>query len=243
MVSQLHNNIKESLANVLSSDRAHHAYILDTSADILPVLEELLAFNDFPSTGNSDYFFQHYDIFGVEDARILKEHAVGKPLTGDKRVFVLDVVGFTRESQNALLKLFEEPASGVYFFVRTDAGMLLPTLLSRVIVVDSGVGGKAESLKEAKIFLNLTYKERLDYVARLAAKHDKDENSQGLKLSARTLVYAVTALLHENAEFKKNTKEYLAYMHELEKTNTYLSAQGAMVKMLLENMSLALPVL
>lgn len=83
----------------------------------------------------------HPDIFvigrtktaAISDVRELIRRSSLKPNDSDKQIFIVCNAGKLREdSQNALLKLFEEPPESVALFLLTESrSSLLPTVLSR----------------------------------------------------------------------------------------------------------------
>lgn len=83
----------------------------------------------------------HPDVFiigrektaAIADVRELIRRASLKPNDADKQIFIVCNAGKLRdESQNALLKLFEEPPETVAIFLLTESrSSLLPTVLSR----------------------------------------------------------------------------------------------------------------
>lgn len=83
----------------------------------------------------------HPDIFivgkskaaSIADVRELIRRSFLKPNDSDKQIFIVCNAGKLREdSQNALLKLFEEPPESVAIFLLTESrSSLLPTVLSR----------------------------------------------------------------------------------------------------------------
>jgi DNA polymerase III delta prime subunit len=83
----------------------------------------------------------HPDVFivgkektaAIADVRELIRRASLKPNDADKQIFIVCNAGKLREdSQNALLKLFEEPPETVAIFLLTESRVsLLPTVLSR----------------------------------------------------------------------------------------------------------------
>ena len=109
--------------------------------------------------------------FGIEDARSLTESASRRPIAASHRTFVLWTDTMTREAQNALLKLFEEPpAGGVFYLMVPDESMLIPTLRSRLIrakmhALDTESG-------EAIAFLQCSYADRLATIAKLQKEKD-----------------------------------------------------------------------
>lgn len=72
--------------------------------------------------------------FVVEDAEEIGEECLLQPVEGEKKVFIItDFSQATPAAQNKLLKLLEEPPSGVIFFLgATSVFSVLPTVLSRV---------------------------------------------------------------------------------------------------------------
>ncbi len=70
---------------------------------------------------------------GVEAVREIRETAYIKPNDLSVKIYLLrDAERMTVQAQNALLKLFEEPPAGVYFFLMTaEPTALLPTVRSR----------------------------------------------------------------------------------------------------------------
>lgn len=83
----------------------------------------------------------HPDIFmlrkksvSVNDIRDLRSNAYLSPHESDRKVFILDNIGeYNIQSQNALLKVLEEPPKNVFFILTaTSKNSVLPTVLSRV---------------------------------------------------------------------------------------------------------------
>ena len=72
--------------------------------------------------------------FSVETARNIRKEAAILPNSGPLRIFLFtDADGMTVQAQNALLKSVEEPLPHACFvFTAETAGVLLPTLLSRM---------------------------------------------------------------------------------------------------------------
>ena len=75
---------------------------------------------------------------GIESIRGIIENCKTKPLQGKYKIFILDECHqLTDESQNALLKLLEEPPSYCIFILcTTDAQKVIPTILSRAYRYD-----------------------------------------------------------------------------------------------------------
>ncbi len=72
--------------------------------------------------------------FGVEDAELVIEESLLKPVEQDKKLFVIsDFSQANSASQNKLLKMLEEPPENVFFLLgATNEFSILSTVLSRV---------------------------------------------------------------------------------------------------------------
>ena len=79
------------------------------------------------------------DHTGVDDVRqLVIDASATRPLTGKYKIFILDEVHMlTTQSQNALLKLLEEPpAHCIYILCTTDPQKILGTIMSRAFRYD-----------------------------------------------------------------------------------------------------------
>ena len=76
--------------------------------------------------------------FVVEDVDAITEESTLKPVEGDQKIFIIDNFALsTPAAQNKLLKLLEEPPTGVSFLIgTTSAHPVLATVLSRVKVLE-----------------------------------------------------------------------------------------------------------
>lgn len=89
-----------------------------------------------------DRFEQVVDEFekdlGIEDVRNIKKKIFLKPLRGNRKSNVLVLKkGATIDAQNAMLKLLEEPPeSSIIIIVAQNYHIFLPTILSRVKVIE-----------------------------------------------------------------------------------------------------------
>lgn len=72
--------------------------------------------------------------FSVADAEAVEEECILRPVEGETKLFVIgDFSEATKEAQNKMLKMLEEPPEGVSFLLgATSSFSVLPTVLSRV---------------------------------------------------------------------------------------------------------------
>lgn len=79
-----------------------------------------------------------HDRIKVEDINDLTEKSGVRPQTGESKAFLIDATkqSYAPNWQHKLLKVLEEPFSGVHIFIGvTNAGELLPTVRSRCFIV------------------------------------------------------------------------------------------------------------
>lgn len=71
--------------------------------------------------------------FSVADAEAVEEECILRPVEGETKLFVIgDFSEATKEAQNKMLKMLEEPPEGVSFLLgATSSFSVLPTVLSR----------------------------------------------------------------------------------------------------------------
>jgi len=158
---------------------------------------------------------------GIDHARRLKEESMRTPLKRELLTFVIVTGAIEPEAQNALLKLFEEPPEKTEFYViLPHESRLIPTLRSRF--TDLTRSSNKENVV-AENFLNLSYKERLEFIAT-----ENKNNPEAL----RTLV---TALGQQISKTNPTAKKALLLV------SRYVYNRGAGQKMLLEELALSLP--
>ncbi len=189
-------------------DLSHHAYIFTGNTE--KALEFFDSNVDIQKQGNPDYIFLQIPALSIDESRNLKLIHSKKPF-GERRIFLIQTETIPVESQNALLKLFEEPEPGNHFFIIIENPQLLPTLRSRVQVIDFG---KEKSI--GKKFLAMSKKERFDYVGKL-------EKNEGY------------ALADEIGSIQKNKKTLEAVV----RVKKYIYDRGSSTKQLLEYLAVS----
>jgi len=215
----------------------HHAYLYEGSQDVLDslVMNAKKSF-DFEGDHNPDVRVEAFEKFGIEDAHALAQRAQFKSVSG-RALFIIAMASTNTHAQQALLKLFEEPQRGITFVLLLPPGLLLPTLRSRLLAypakLEVGINAFAA---EAKTFLKTPYKARSAQVAALL----KDE--EDTRERVRAFLNALEAELY--AAFKKShTVPLREGLEDIQKVRGYLADQSPSLKMLLEHLAVALPVM
>jgi hypothetical protein len=209
----------------------HHAYIYEGSLSLLDTLAaDARKRFGFEDAHNPDVVVEYYEKFGIDEARELQTTAALKTSSG-RGLFVLCLGSITTEAQQALLKLFEEPQPGVTYVLLTPHGTLIATLRSRFMQYpDSVTGIKTKSVAEG--FLSMSQKARSDQITKLL------KNEDGLRERVRDFLNSIEIELSKDIQNEKAREG----LEDIAKVRSYLSDRSPSVKMLLEYLALALPV-
>lgn len=177
-----------------------------------------------------DFFYQKFDSFSIKDSHVFHQQAWVTPFRADVKVFVIEIISFSLESANSLLKIFEEPARGTHFFIIVPSSYdILPTLLSRLALVDFSAQKKIFSEKIISVcekFLSAGPKQRLDAVSKFRDRED-----------AEIFLNCLEDMLEKNISDAKAQ----AGLEEIQKCRDFLTARAASGKMILEHIALVLP--
>lgn len=139
----------------------HHAYLLvgrRSSAE--EHVDSVLRNLGLARANNPDWLPFLGETFGINEARELSV-LVARRAFGEKKIVWIAPERLTLEAQNALLKTFEEPTPDTHIFLHMrEKELLLPTLLSRLEVVELARGEDGKSPRE---FLKLPLVKRLEF--------------------------------------------------------------------------------
>lgn len=189
-------------------------------------------------SGSADVYVCAHRNFGVDDARALCARAALRAVGGEERLFVVAASTLTHEAQNALLKTLEEPPAGAQFCIITPAPeTLLATVRSRTttLVLPERRAETEETLVSARDFLRAPVKSRLEMLAPLLEKDDNDERNMEAVFA---FLSEVERALSPHARARADVREGIAAIY---RARSYLSDKGAMLKVLLEQVALLVP--
>lgn len=228
------------------STLSHHAYALAGNAeDVLPELLRIFETKlKLHTKGNPDFRVLQYETMGIDEAHSLKESAERKAVSGGKKVFVVSARGITKDAQNALLKVFEEPPADTHFFLIVPSlALLLPTLRSRVEVL--GVESEEHNSDKELVaeFLSGTVPARLALVQKMLKeleqeKKKKEDSSEPLLEKARILSFLDSL---EQMLAKQTLVTVAPALREVLEVKKYSRDRAPSLKLLLEHLALVLP--
>jgi DNA polymerase III delta prime subunit len=229
----------------LDKDNLHHAYLIEGARDeVVPAIFDFFKDLGIKTVGNSDFIHINLDSFKIEDARNLKSYGMQKGLSSAKKIFIISANNFLLEAQNTLLKMFEEPIENTHFFlIVPDVNTLLKTLVSRFYLISAGQE-LAEETEEAKKFIILPLKNRIDFIKELLTEPE-GENEEGNEITvldstrskAIKFLNALEFTLHKN----KISRATLDIFEHIFKVREFLRMPGSSTKSLMESVALIIP--
>ena len=214
----------------------HHAYVVAGQREsLIPLFLDLFENKfDIAINGNPDFSVIHFESFGIDESRKIKEMQSFKSFGDSKRIFIISTNSITVPAQNAMLKMFEEPTANTHFFVIVPStSFLIDTLLSRVVVLENSILEKGDKILNPRDFLKMTYPERLKMIEKFL-KAFKD-NKEG-KSAANNFLGEIEILL------AKDLKKNVDAIEKLLEIKKYVFDTSSSLKILLETLALILPI-
>lgn len=209
-----------------------HAYLCAGGAEVLPAIRAQVEREGIEWEQNPDIYVREYVHFGADDARDIRDRAFTRAIFSSKRVFVIIAPVMTNEAQNALLKTLEEPPAGALFFlVVPSPHALLPTLRSRAEFFNAK--GEHHESSDSEAFLKAAPKARLDLLKPLYDHGDDERDLRGASTFLSSLERALAVHTKQDS--------YREGFRALYRARRYMNDKGALLKVLLENVALALP--
>ncbi len=229
---------------MFDSKNLHHAYVIE--GERAGVLESLKKFLEkelkFSTQGNPDFYLGEYDKFGIDEGRELSERQQQMAFGGDRKIFAVAANSITREAQNSLLKIFEEPTEGTHFFIiMPSAERLLPTLRSRVVIVQSDRRGQTSASGRNRIsatsqFLEAKPAKRLEVVKEML----KDLEDEKITKSDFLLFLNEIEKIKSEEISVKTSEEQRLNLEELIKMRSFLQDQSSSAKLIMEYLALTI---
>lgn len=215
-----------------AKDKLHHSYLLlgdrQSSFDLLKDFFEKEM--NIISKGNPDFIDYDFDSLGVDETRNIKEIHSDRPFSFAKRIFIIKTNSITREAQNSLLKILEEPkANNHFFFIIPSLSKVLPTLLSRVEIINLSRDTSMHDL--AKSFIKCKIGKRLEIISDLV---EDISNEKRTKTDAVSFLKEILLIKSkDNSQTPKNLDKIIQNI-------SYLEDRSASTKMILEHSALML---
>lgn len=184
--------------------------------------------------------FAYEGLFPIDDARRVTAFASQSPVRGSEKLIVIAAGRLFEPAQNALLKTFEEPPAGTtLILIVPAAGIILPTLRSRLIELPRGKGMMPEV---AAGFLAASASERAKIVAKIVAraKDGKDHEKQEARMEAVRLCQGLIAAAYD-ANQAEPSEELRLFLRDLDRFMPILHTSSAPLKLIFEHILIVIP--
>lgn len=237
--------MKEIKEYYKQSGNIHHFYILEGGRQILRsnILDFLEKDFDFSVQANALFNEFEFDRMLVDDVRPLIDRVIIKTASGQKKVFLIHLNDITREAQNALLKIVEEPIGETYFFFTIPKSEnLLPTVLSRAILIKGQRDTESEFPKLSEI-QKMKMVERMKMIDKMMTDLKSEKITKNdLQNFVRGLIIELKDEIEAGDFDGQNTKvqKQIKTLKTIQKTDDYLNDIGSSTKMLLEHAILSI---
>ena len=170
-----------------------HAFLIP-SQELLPDLKDIL--HVYPDKS-----------IGIEEVRNITTFLSKKPIASDKNTVVIHEAHLlTLPAQNALLKTLEEPpANSQIYLVTNFPDQLLPTILSRIQIIDSKKAPLVINTNLAIKFLSTPDKDKFTFI----------QSQELTREQALTFLDGLELLIHQDLSLNKlyssitDTRKYL----------------------------------
>ena len=140
-------------------DKNFHFYILIGKTNKKEILDN---FKDFQKEIELKNISENK--LKIETVRKIKEENLISVPQNKIRIFWIETEFLSKESQNALLKTFEEPEKNTYFVLNIpEIENILPTIKSRARIIEF----KNENQERFKDFFDLNFKEREEKIKKI----------------------------------------------------------------------------
>lgn len=227
-----------------SSRMTHHAYLVEGEQDVaLARIEEFLKETlGFESPSDPDIERHATPQLSIDDARALLTGAMRSAAGNRGKVIVISTQRLFHEAQNALLKLFEEPPAGVTFILSIPrAGILLPTLQSRLMSLP-GMSQQGSHHPLVAEFLAGDSSAREKLIAKLVdrSKDTTDAVKQRARAEAAGLVEGLIREVHSMRD-SIPADEFRSFMKDAHAFLPVLHQRSAPLKLILEHLRLTIP--
>jgi DNA polymerase III delta prime subunit len=191
------------------------------------ILEFLKKEFNFQSKKNTEFYLFKELSLSIDNSRKIKKINSILKEDGEKlRIIFIETKKIEENSQNALLKTFEEPQKNTIFFLfLPNKELILDTLISRARVIE---GEQNISSQRAKEFLSGDYIFREKMIEKIINKYsnEKENKSQKIKNNFLELFREIEVLFLDNLHSKEKTKDELLTISKFYKEFLNLKKQA-----------------
>lgn len=186
---------------------------------------------------HQDFYEHFFDPFGIEESRDLRQKSAMKPITADKRVFLLSIASFNNEAAINISKIIEGSTESCHFFLIVPPVNNVPSIIRSCLVnlfEEENFKLSEEKRNFYGKFLKTGPAERLNLI----------KNISGDKKIALEFLNEMEFILSEQLKKEKQPsvfKNFLSSLEELQKNRQFLFDRAPSPRMIIEHFALTLP--
>ncbi len=173
------------------------------------------------------YSYETEKAIGIGDVKSLSKQIFLKPMQGDKKMVVLEAFfGMTIDSQNAFLKVLEEPPFSTTILILANSNFFLPTILSRCKLIELDRELILEKDEEQKLLEILESLKSTGVGEKLKLAQDLSKDKENaLQFIEKLIIIAREKMINNEkhrGEYKKDIEIMKRYYDEIKKSNVNL---------------------
>ena len=174
---------------------------------------------------------------GIGEIRSLQKRIFLKPIQSEQKAIILKAFfGMTIESQNAFLKVLEEPpVNTIIIILANSLDFFLPTVLSRCNLINSRITKKINDQEVTENFKILSELKNNSSNALVVAQNNSKDRQTALQF-LEELIISVHDNLNNNKDF--SLQELGIVLNNLQKTHTIIKTTNVNTRFALENLFL-----
>lgn len=208
--------------------------ITGNNSENLAMLKKYITDQGIDPEGNPECMFFEYEQLLMDDVMPIIDLAQ-KRATAPVRILTIATYRMDHSVQNKLLKTFEEPHQGTYFFLLVpQADQLLDTIRSRSLIIQ-GHQTLGTTRLDAQAFLRKNMNERFELVELWTKNKNTDNNL--LKSEVQAFCMTLETLLWDS---NNRDQELFSDIHRVQE---YATIRGASHRVLLDFLAMRCPVL
>ncbi len=198
----------------------HHVFGIESqnySADDLALL-----FQD----ENFEYCYtKEIDFLAIDEVRKLKKLQNEQ----GKKLFILHFLQIQKESQNALLKMLEEPSEHSYFiFIFPQKKMLLDTVLSRMFLVNNHKEREVKSSIDPSEYFQKSLSEKFDFHQKILKKDFQKKDLLAFLLNMESFLK------------KEGSERFASSLRQIFFLRSLIGKPQVSIKMILDHLAISL---
>ncbi len=211
----------------------HHAFVIEGKRDIiLPLIKQTLESSiGFGLEKNPDIFQFDCDNFSVDQVTAIKETDLKSNYLLFHKFIIISFFTITREAQNALLKVLEDPTGHTKFIIIThNKEILLPTIISRVVVIRHDSFHTTSSPINVEVFVKADPAKRLEMVGTLLKEVTEEKKT---KREVAQFIFELKVYFEDQIKTKEIDQKKLLIIL---KACQYIEDTSASQKLILERL-------